>query len=188
VVEISRTHDIRLFKDALAGDIRARNELLVRAFGVIGPKVQRELGRGDFEVDDVAMDACMRFARGWPGWTSEGSLEDFARGFARHAVLDHYRARERRANGVCLPPQVLPTGPDPEQVCRAAEAWRVVSEAFSSLPCQQRRVLAGHFRGDPQLRTAERMGIARSTVAVHLRQARRAIAARLLERGFDDLP
>ncbi|MBW2280156.1 MAG: sigma-70 family RNA polymerase sigma factor [Deltaproteobacteria bacterium] len=162
--------------------------MLVRAFGVIGPKVQRELGRGDCDVDDVAMDACMRFARGWLRWTGEGSFEDFARGFAKNAVRDHYRARARRANGVLLPPGALPRPTDPEQECRAAEALRVVSQAFFRLPCQQRRALAGYFRGEPQLRTAERMHIARSTVAVHLREARRTLAACLLERGFDQLP
>jgi RNA polymerase sigma factor (sigma-70 family) len=188
VVEITRTNDIRLHTDALAGDLRARHELLVRAFRVIGPKVQREMGWGDCEVDDVAMDAWMRFGRGWRRWTGDGSLDDFARGFAKNAVLDCYRARERRSQGVCLPPGCLPRGSDPEQAFRAAEAWRVVNDALFRLPCQQRRVLAGHFRGESQLRIAERMHIARSTVAVHLREARRTLAAHLLERGIDQLP
>jgi RNA polymerase sigma factor (sigma-70 family) len=184
VADISRANDILLHEKARAGDPLALNELFVRAFEVIARRVKARLGSGDPDVDDVTINACIRFWGSWSRWTAEGSLDDFARGVAKYTLLDHFGECGRRLR-VRQPDRGLPANPEQETCYR--QAWGIVSHALRRLPCQQRRALAGYVRGELQAQTAVRMGIARVTVAGHLRAARRAIRARLLESGFDEL-
>ena len=84
-------YDDLLFRSALEGDEQALEELLVRGWATIQRALTRRMGRRHGDLDDVTQDAWLRFHGSWTQWQGRHTIERFAYGFARNALLDYYR-------------------------------------------------------------------------------------------------
>jgi RNA polymerase sigma factor (sigma-70 family) len=147
------------------------------------PAVARKLGQSHPDASDVATDAWLRFHGNWDSWSGRVSWERFAYGFARNTVKDYWRRVERRReDGLMVDPR---SEFDLEARCAAREFAEALRIAVAGLPARQKQVFELYRDGLPQAQIAARLDIARSTVAVTLRNARLALLHELLKGGYD---
>ena len=162
-----------LFERAIAGDLDARQGLLIRGYRAMTRAARCQMGQESQDTLDVACDAWLRFQAKWSGWRRSGSFENYAAGFVHHAMLDLYRRRGRLL--LREPPHPALTYRDVEHETDGRRLLERVAREIEQLPERQREAFTRHLQGQAPERIACEMEIAESTVRVHVRNARRAL-------------
>jgi RNA polymerase sigma factor (sigma-70 family) len=179
------TYDELLFKGALDGDAQALEEILVRGWATIRRSLGRRMGFGHPDVDDVVQNAWLRFHGGWQRWRGGSSIERFAYGFARNALLDYYRSWGRENGRRGLLPDDWACGIDVERDATIEELLVVVREAVAALSHPRRVAFEMWADGSTRNQIAEALGVAPGTAAATLFHARKLVLQHLLEKGCD---
>ena len=175
-----------LFERAIAGDLDARQGLLIRGYRAMTRAARCQMGQESQDTLDVACDAWLRFQSKWSGWRRSGSFENYAAGFVHHAMLDLYRRRARLL--LREPPREDRVYPEPERDADGRRLLERVARTIEELPGRQRDAFTRHLQGQPPDRIACEMEIAAATVRVHISHARKELVRRLFSSETDPEP
>jgi RNA polymerase sigma-70 factor (ECF subfamily) len=135
-----------LVAGAVAGDGRARDELLALIHPLVLKYCRARLGRQESlmgSADDVAQDVCMAVVSALPNYQLKGlSFRAFVYGIAGHKVTDAFRAIGRnRAEPVADLPDGPVTADGPEHRLLASEMSARLGALLAHLTPRQREVL-----------------------------------------------
>ncbi len=137
------------------------------------------------DADDVAQAALVRVHRHLHEFGFGSRLTTWLYTIVRSAAVDWHRARRRqRARderyGRDAPRVMAPADPERIDLERRLAGLR---DTLGTLPARQREVFdMVELQGMDTAEVGEIMGVAASTIRVHLLRARRAVRARMLER------
>ena len=167
---------------AAAGDGRAWAALI----GAHGPRVYalcRRMCPG--EADDAYQATWERVLRALPRFDPHGpaSVGTWIGTIAYRHLVDRHRRRSVRGEVVLLP-ELVASGPSPEEHVGRRQRSQRLEVAISSLPAAQRRVVVGHHvQGMGLQEIAEAEGVAVGTVKSRLHRARAGLVAKLRGMG-----
>lgn len=131
---------------AVAGDLRARDRLMLEIQPLVVRYCRGRLGRGEGvlgSADDVAQEVCVAVVSALPNYQLKGlSFRAFVYGIAAHKVTDAFRAigRNRSEPFADLPDTPFPQD-GPEQQVLLAELTGAVGGLLQRLTARQREVL-----------------------------------------------
>ena len=168
----------RLVPAAVAGDERARRQLLAELQPLVQRYCRGRLGRTEAVIgsaDDVAQDVCLAVISALPHYEIKGlSFRAFVYGIAAHKVTDAFRAIGRNRTE---PVAELPDSPilhdGPEQRLLAAELGERLGHLLHRLTPRQREVLVLRIAvGLSAEETAQTVGSTPGAVRVTQHRAR----------------
>ncbi len=121
---------------------------------------------------DLTQEAFMRLIRTGPGSALDNPRAYLYR-IASNLVTDHYREEGKRPQSAVLQPTVIAdVTPGQERALLAKDQVTHLERAIEALPPRQRQVLLLHkFEGMSYGEIAERLGISKNTVMVHMMRA-----------------
>jgi RNA polymerase sigma-70 factor (ECF subfamily) len=157
---------------AVRGEAAAVSALLARIHPIVVRYCRARLSGGHRSLstaDDVAQEVCMAVLAALPGYRREGRpFLAFVYGIAGNKVVDAHRAAGRsRTQPVAEVPDVIASGPGPEQVAVDAAVAVRMRELLSVLPTNQREILTMRVgAGMSAEETAEALGTTAGAVRV----------------------
>jgi RNA polymerase sigma-70 factor, ECF subfamily len=136
----------RLVAAAVAGDVPARERLLVEIHPLVLRYCRGRLGRQETVIgsaDDVAQEVCLAVVGALPNYTIKGlSFRAFVYGIAAHKVTDAFRAIGRnKSEPMAELPDTAVLHDGPEQRLLAGELAERLSGMLHRLTPRQREVL-----------------------------------------------
>jgi RNA polymerase sigma-70 factor (ECF subfamily) len=166
-----------------SGDQAALGEFYDRWFPIVSALVNRMLKSAD-DVEDVIEETFWQAWRQAQRYTAErGSVQTWLLTIARSRALDRLRALRRLREEPIDPAAagdassdvsdaLVATASDPSLAVEHAERRRLVLEAMSALPHEQREAVElGYFRGLSQSEISERTGVPLGTIKTRMRLA-----------------
>ena len=177
--------DAALVRRMAAGDDQALGTLYDRWNAVVHGVVARVLRQPD-DIEDIVEETF------WQAWRqasrfepARGAVQTWLLTIARSRALDRLRALRRRResplegdDGEVVVQQVAAS--DPGLDAEDAERRRIVTEALSQLPAEQREALElGYYGGLSQSEIAERTGQPLGTVKTRMRLALQKLRSQL---------
>ncbi len=130
---------------ARAGDLRAREDLLVRVHTLAYRYCRLRLPRSagvEHGADDVAQEVCVAVLSSLPRYTDEGKpFEAFVYRIAANKVADAQRQVYRRPQVVGEVPDVVDLTDGPERLAERAEDARYMHRLLEDLKPQHREVV-----------------------------------------------
>jgi RNA polymerase sigma-70 factor, ECF subfamily len=185
------SEDDALVRRMAEGDDQALGVLYDRWHSVVHGVVSRMLRQPE-EVEDVVEETF------WQAWRqasrfdrSRGAVQTWLLTIARSRALDRVRALRRRReepleddDGQMVVQQAAEG--DPGLDAEASERRRIVGEALTGLPAEQREALElGYFGGFSQTEIAERTGQPLGTVKTRMRLALQKLRSQLQVLGSE---
>lgn len=150
---------------------------VTRFYSEHGEELQRYLTR---RLDcaqtaaDLTHEAFVRLMNGRPAEALDNPRAYLFR-IASNLVADHFRSAAKaapRTHGAEVVESVADKAPGPERTLLARDEVRRLDRAIDDLPPRQREVLLLHkFEGLSYAAIAERLGISKNTVMVHMMRA-----------------
>ncbi len=172
-----------LVRDAVAGDIAARDRLLAELYPLVLRYCRGRMwhrGSGNGAADDVAQEACLAVVAALPSYTITGrSFRAFVYAIAAHKVTDAFRAIGRdRTELVAEPPDSPVLQDGPEQRLLAGELSERLGRLLQLLTPRQREVVTLRIAvGLTVEETAEAVGSTPGAVRVTQHRARGRLRA-----------
>ena len=147
-----------------------------RFYSAHGEELQRYLTRRlncAQTAADLTQETFVRLMRSEAAGTLENPRAYLYR-IASNLLADHFRSAKRQADvaGPALWETIPDQAPSPEAALLTRGALRRLERAIDALPPRQREVLLLHkFEGRSYQAIAERLGISKNTVMVHMMRA-----------------
>jgi RNA polymerase sigma-70 factor (ECF subfamily) len=173
-----------LAKAAAGGDDVALRELLAMLVPTIEKFCRARIGGKDLSylsTDDVVQEVCLAVCTALPTYEDRGgSFLYLVRAIATNKVADAFRAVSRdRSVPVAEPPELPPTGNEPEQHALQVDLGERLSRLLSTLPPAHQEILALRVAaGMTSRETAKALGM--SPVNVRVTQHRAITRLRAL--------
>ena len=166
------TAEDELVAAAVAGDLRAREQLLAEVRPFVVRYCRARLGHRDTaagSADDIAQEVCLAVSRALPGYSITSTpFTAFVYGIASHKVVDAFRVIGRnRCDPVADLPDEVDDSRGPEHRLLAGELGQQVHDLLDVLTPRQREILVLRVAvGLSAKETAEAVGTTPEAVRV----------------------